>query len=245
MKIKRINFHLFRNNEHFQCQTEFKALVEEFNPDTLKINPLFSDSYLPLYVAEDEAIIKVIKNTFTDKRSNADSLRDQTFSGLVDTVNAGLKHFDLEVKEAARVLKIVLNTFGNVAKLPLNEETSAIYNLIQELTEKHSTNVDKLGIAPWVNKLQADNQAYEALVKGGYEEDAAKTELKVKETRAEVDKVVRQIIERIEALIVVEGEANYSEFVRRLNIQFERYANTLAQRQGAAAAKRESKSIES
>ena len=76
---------------------------------------------------------------------------------------------------------------------------------------------------------------------GGYEEEAAKSELKVKATRAEVDKVVRQIIERIEALIVIEGEANYIEFVRRLNLIFERYANTLAQRQGIAKAEAEKK----
>ena len=238
MKIKRVDFRTFRNNEHFQCQKEFKALVEQFNPDVLKINPLFNSSYLPLYADEDEAITKVGTNTFTEKRSDADSARDQTFRGFVDTVNAGHNHFDPEVREAARVLKIVLNTFGNVAQLPLNEETSAIYNLIQELTEKHADNVDKLGVAPWINKLQADNQAYEALVKGGYEEEATKTELKAKETRSEIDKVVRQVIERIEALILIEGESNYAEFVRLLNIQFDRYANTLAQRQGTAAAKK-------
>ena len=239
MKIKRVDFSKFRNNEHFQCQTEFKTLVEEFNPATLKLNPLFSETYLPLYVAEDEAILKITKNSFTDERGDADRQRDQTFRGLVDTVNAGLNHFDAEVKEAAQKLKIVFNAFGNVAQLPLNEETSAIYNLAQELTEKHADNIAKLGIAPWMNKLQADNQAYEALVTGGYEEEATKTELKAKTTRTEIDKVVRQIIERIEALIVVEGEANYGEFVRRLNLQFDKYANTLAQRQGAAKAKRE------
>ena len=88
----------------------------------------------------------------------------------------------------------------------------------------------------WVSKLKADNQAYEALVTGGYEEEAAKTELKAKETRTEIDKVVHQIIERIEALIVIEGEANYAEFVRRLNLIFDKYANTLALRKGIAKA---------
>jgi len=143
------------------------------------------------------------------------------------------------VKEAARKLKIVFDRFGNVAQLPLNEETSAIYNLVQEVMENHVSDADKLGLKPWMNKLNADNKAYEALVTGGYEEEATKSELKVKATRAEVDKVVHQIIERIEALIVIEGADNYSEFVRRLNLIFERYANTLAQRQGIAKAKRE------
>ena len=238
MKVKRVDFNQFRNNEHFQCQTEFKALVEEFTPAKLKIVPLYTDSYLPLYEAEDEAIVKIIKNTFSDQRSDADRQRDQTFRGAVDTLNAGLNHFDSKVQEAARKLKIVFDRFGNVAQLPLNEETSAIYNLVQEVMTNHNADVVKLGLTLWMNKLNFDNKAYETLVKGGYEEEAAKTELKAKTTRAEVDKVVRQIIERIEALIVVEGEINFADFVRRLNLIFESYANTLAQRQGISKAKK-------
>ena len=236
MKIKRIDFRTLRNNEHFQCQTEFKALVEDFNAATLKIEPYFSDSYIPRYNAEDEALIKIIKSSFTDERSDADRGRDQTFRGIVDTVNGALNHFDPAVQTAARRLKIVLDTYGNVAQLPLNEETSAIYNLVQDLNEKYSVEVGRVSIMPWVDKLKADNQVYEALVMGGYEEEATKTELKAKETRTEVDAVVRQIIERIEALIVIEGETGYTDFVRRLNLIFDKYANTLALRKGIAKA---------
>ena len=142
MKIKRVDFSKLRNNEHFQCQTEFKALVEEFNAATLNIEPLFSGSYIPRYNAEDEALTKIVKNSFTDERSDADRGRDQTFRGIVDTVNGALNHFDPSVQAAARRLKIVLDTYGNVAQLPLNEETSAIYNLVQDLNEKYSVEVE-------------------------------------------------------------------------------------------------------
>ena len=238
MKIKRVDFSKFRNNEHFQCQTEFKALVDEFNADTLKINPIFSMEYCPAYHALDEALIKIIKSSFTDLRSDADRQRDQTFRGLINTVNAGLNHFDPDVKEAARKLKIVFDRFGNVAQLPLNEETSAIYNMVQEVTEKHAADANTLSIVPWLNKLKADNQAYEALVTGGQTDETTKTELKAKETRTEIDKIVRRIFERVEAMIVIEGERGFAEFVRRLNLLLDKYAKTLAQRQGISAAKR-------
>ena len=233
MKIKRVDFAKFRNNEHFQCQTEFKVLIEEFNPDTLKINPLFGESYMPLYRAEDEALVKIVKNSFTDERNDADRQRDLTFRGLVNTVTAGLNHFDPDVQSAARRLKIVLDTFGNVARLPLNEETSAVYNLTQELAEKHANDVQSVGILPWVERLKTDNEMYEKLVTSGYEEEAAKTELKMKTTRIDIDKVVRQIFDRLEALMLIEGDANYADFIRRLNLQLDKYANTLAQRKGA------------
>ena len=237
MKITRVPFTQMRNNEHFQAQTEIKKLIEEFDADRLKINPLFSDVYVPRYHAEDVALIKISKNSITELRSDADRTRDFTFRGTADTVNSCLYHFNPEIQEAARRVKIVFNTFGNVAQLPLSEETSAIYNLVQELFENHSVNIAKIGIVTWLNKLKADNEAYEALAKVSYEEDAAKTELKAKTTRIEVDKALRQIIERIEALIVIEGEADYAEFVRRLNLQLDKYVNTIAQRKGAAKAR--------
>ena len=237
MKIKRLDFARLRNNEHFQAQTELKSLIEEFNPETLKIEPIFSSSYIPSYNAEDKAMIKIKTNTFSEQRGDTDRERDGTFRGSVDTILAGLNHFDAEVKEAARKLKIVFDSFGNVAQLPLNEETSAIYNLVQEVMENHADSANKLGLTPWMNKLKADNEAYEALVTGGYEEEAVKTELKTKETRTEVDKVVRKMIERIEAAIIMDGETAYTEFVRRLNLIFDKYANTLAQRVGIAKAK--------
>ena len=40
------------------------------------------------------------------------------------------------------------------------------------------------------------------------------------------------------------GEAAYAEFVRRLNIMFDRYANTLAQRQGIAKAEKKKAAAE-
>lgn len=237
--IKRIGFNYLRNNEHFQFQTEFKALVEEFNAQTLKIETLFVQTYLPLYNDEDEALVKIVKNSFSEARSEADRQRDSIFRGLDDSVKAALNHFDPEMQAAAKRIRIPLDTFGNVAQLPLNEETSAIYNLVQELRANYAAELTKLALAAWVDKLEADNKAYEELVKSSYEEDAAKTELKAKEVRIAIDATVRKIFERIEALMLIEGEQDYTEFVRRLNMQIEKYDNTLAQRRGAAKAKKE------
>ena len=76
IKINRIHFTSLRNNEHFQFQTEFKGLVEQANPAALKIDPLFSQTYLPLYAAEDEALIKISKNSFSEARGEADVFRE-------------------------------------------------------------------------------------------------------------------------------------------------------------------------
>ncbi len=238
MKIKRIHFVALRNNEHFQCQTEFKALVEEFDASKLKIEELFINSYLPLYKEEDEAIIKITKSSFTEARLEIDNRRNSTFRGMVDMNKSSLNHFKTEVVDAAKRLKILFDTYGNISRLPLQEETSAIYNLLQELSGTYAGDAETVGLKEWVSKLEEDNKAYEALVKEGYEESAAQTDLNAKEVRTEIDGVFRRIIGRLEALMLIEGEETYSAFVRRLNVQLEHYANILAQRQGRNAGKK-------
>ena len=243
MKIKRPDFNQLRNLEHFQLLTEFKTLVEGFDDVRQKISALFDDYYIPLYNAEDEALVKITKNSTTGIRRDADRLRSRTFRGLVDMVNAGLNHFAPEMRSAARRVKIVFDTYGNVAKLSLNEKTSAIYNLVHELLDNYAEDAEMLGIVAWINQLDADNADYKMLVAAGNEEDAAKTGLKAKTTRAEADRVMRRMIERVEALMVIEGNDDYSEFVRRLNLHFDMYANILAQREGVAKARREKQKI--
>jgi hypothetical protein len=233
--IKKVDLNQLRNNEHFQFHTEVKGLIADTNPAAIKIDKQFPD-YVALYQDEDTALKRIVKNTFSDLRADADLARDRTFSGLAAASSAALSHFDSRVVEAARRLKIVLDTYGNVARLPLNEETAAITNLLQELKGKFAQDIKALGLAGWVGQLEADNTAYANLVKSGHDEDAERTEIVVKEARNAIDRNYRQWVERVEALVVVEGEAAFAEFVRKLNLIVDKYNLTLAQRKGISEA---------
>ena len=237
MKIKKVDNTRFRNNEHFQFQTEFKDLVEEQTPAALKIESQYSN-YLPCYADEDTVLQKIVKSATTENIDAADKTRDSTFRGMVDTNRGALNHFDSEVRAAAKRLQVVFDTFGNLAAKPVNEETSAIYNLLQELSANYMADAQKVGIVGWGTELDANNKALEALVKSRNDENAAKTELKMKETRVETDKWYTTIVERINALIIVEGADAYEVFVRKLNGYIDKYNDIVAQRYGKAAAKK-------
>lgn len=229
MKIKSVDNTRFRNNEHFQFHTEVKDLVTAEGAAKLKIDTQFA-TYLACYNNEDEAFQKIAKSATTEAIESADKRRDQTFRGVADAVKSALRHFDPAVCDAAKRLKIVLDTYGNVAAMPLNEETSAIYNLVQELTGASAAHVQKLGIAPWITELESNNKAFDALVKSRNDETASKTELRMKSCRKELDTVYATIVHRLDALITIEGEGNYEPFVRKLNAYVDRYNLTIAQR---------------
>jgi hypothetical protein len=240
MKIKKIRLSHLRNDEHFQFGTEFKDLVNTTTPEALNIRAQF-DNYLPLYAQEDEVLKKIMKSVFTEYIQAADHKRDRTFRGMADAAASALKHFNPDTQAAAKRLKIVLDTYGNVVRKPINEETSAIYNLLQELNGNYATDVTTIGIADWVAELEENNNALEALMKNRYDESAAKTDLVLKQVRRQADAAYHAIAERIDALFLVEeGTGVYEHFIRSWNTIVEKYHNALARHTGR---KQEEKTI--
>jgi hypothetical protein len=229
MKIVKIDTTRLRNDAHFQFHTEFRDIVAKNGTEALKIKPQY-DAYLPLYDRVDEALKKIVKSEFTAKIHEADKARDEIYVGMTEMNAAALKHFSPEIREAAGRLKIVFDTYGNVASKPLNEETSAIYNILQELQGKYAADVATVGIGQWVGEVESRNNAFGELVKNRFDETAARTDIVLKEARAKLDEAYRTITEMVNALAVVEGVAAYEQFIRTLNAVVAKYMASLHRR---------------
>jgi hypothetical protein len=111
-----------------------------------------------------------------------------------------------------------------MAKKPLNEETSAIYNILQELQGKYAADVAIVGIGQWVSEVENRNKAFEELVKERFDETATRTDIVLREARGKLDEAYRIIAERVNALAVVEGVENYEQFIKTLNAVIAKYA---------------------
>ncbi|MDR1346151.1 MAG: DUF6261 family protein [Bacteroidales bacterium] len=240
MKILRVSFFRFRNEEWFQLYTEFRDLVLKFDPATLNISALWA-TFLTRYADADTAMEVIRKSADTARMAEADHVRDQTFRGFVDAVKSARNHFDPQKRAAAEQLTILFDHFGNLARKAPNEETAGIYNLLQELNGENAAStastaalpVDILGLRDWAVRLTADNEAYEALVKNRNTEIASRSKLRMKEVRQEVQEIYAQIVDRIEATIILNGETPiFTNFVNELNAFLKRYATVLAQRKG-------------
>jgi len=59
----------------------------------------------------------------------------------------------------------------------------------------------------------------------------------LRKARTALDAAYRTIIERINALVIVEGEEQWIDFIRSLNTVIDKYAVAIKQRAGKAAAK--------
>lgn len=237
MKMLSITLSKLRNPEHFQFLTEYKKIVERFGADILRFVKLFV-AFMKLYETEDECMVILQKSEFTEKRSEADQVRDETFRGLRDAVNSALKHFDAVKRDAAKRLKILLDKYGNLAAKPLDEETSGIYNLVQDLQGKYVADVTALAIGDWVTELKANNEAYIELTGKRDTETAEKPEEKMKTLRPQIDDYYRRMIKAVEVFEDVsedeEEQAMYKKFANELNAVIKRY-NTRINRRGGGS----------
>jgi hypothetical protein len=231
MKISTMNLRHLRNDEHFQYHSEFRDLITKHSAQALKIQPQFEE-YLALYSKLDDGIKKVKKSALTAEIHNADKARDDMWGVIVKINDAVRKHADPDVQAAGYRLQILFDTYGNVAAKPLNEQTSALYNILRDLKEKYAQDVEAVHLKPWIDELEARNIAFEKLVQDRYDEAAAKTDVVVKKARAALDESYRDILARISAYALLEGEADYAPFLHALNIITEKFAAIMARHHG-------------
>jgi len=232
MKIKEIDRSRLRNDEHFQFHTEFRDLVVKEGAQKLNVQAQF-DAYLPLYNKEDEGIKKVARSALTAKIHEADKARDETYTGMVElnAVTLGY-HYSEAVRDAAKTLKVLFNTYGDLTHKPLNEQTSAIHNILQELKGHYLQATQAVRIDDWVNELEARNNAFDALVKERFDESASKSDVVVKTARANVDNAYNVIVERVSAFALIQGVEQYELFIKTLNSVIAKYSAIVNARLG-------------
>lgn len=237
MKCNRFKIELLRNQEWFQFYTDFKTAVSQFDSAILGIDALFAN-FLVLYNSADEVLEMIRKSATTEQIADADTNRDGTFRGLIDAIKSALNHFDPAKREAAKRLQIVVNTYGNLARKSYDEETASIYNFLQELNGDYAANITLLALNDWVVQLEADNKTFDTLMQNRYTEGSGKTNLRMQTIRLDTDRCYRDMLDRLDALMLINGDEVYAPFVNELNARSLRYENILAQRKGRAAAKK-------
>jgi hypothetical protein len=231
MEFLDFSFSKLRNEEHFQFQTGFKELVIKSTPAVLGIETQFS-AYLPFYDNESEALDFIRKSDITDALIDYDAVRDNTYRGFSDYVKSACNHYKPLMKQAALRVQVVIDEYGNIAAKSYDEETAAIVTMISKLNQNYSAEVAVLGIEGWLNELQINNESFDQLMRNRYSQENIKTQFRMRSVRLVVDAAYRKITQRINALIIVNGEADYKEFVGEMNQRIERNNINLSVRLG-------------
>ena len=222
VKIDDIKLNRLRNEIHFQFCTDFKNLVVKFNPMLLRIDSQFN--LFSLYYEQASQCLKLILQHETAERLNsADQRREVAFRRLCDSLGTSLDHFQPSVVESANKLKLLLKWYNDLPKKSFDEETAAIGNLLDELRGKFALEVSTTGIAAWVDELDFHHRRFIYLMEECRKSSTGKTGLRIKNLRGEMDRLYLTMTERINALMLVENNSFYEQFICDLNSHIGRY----------------------
>ncbi|MDR1199794.1 MAG: DUF6261 family protein [Prevotellaceae bacterium] len=230
--IIRINLQRLKNETHVQFNENINAVFVKYNPQTLNIKALY-DLYKAAFDNEIEALDFIRKSELTTKIANQDHRRDTIYRGFVETIKGEIHHFDQEHVEAAELLYEVCKHYGNIARKTLDDETAAIDDLLRELDSNGNKSlVELLGLADWLDQLEVENNRFKQLMLDRYAETSQRPAIRMCDARTLVDRCLRLIFDRIDALALVNGITAFESFIKELNAVIERYKNLIARGKG-------------
>ena len=236
MKIQSTGLTRLLNNQHLTFHREFEALITEKNATTLDVATAFT-AYQAAIEAEDAAMMKVVKSAITDEKEAADMKRDELLTGSFELIRVTTKHFDATKCAAAKRLAALLSTYQGSDKAEYNDETSRIRNYIQELrSEKYTADATAIGLTEWIEPLEDANEACATLADQYNTEQRDKNASgKVRTLRLATDKAYRALVERINALTLLNGDEKYADLITRWNTRIDAYRNAISRRLGSGA----------
>lgn len=232
MEIITVKMTNFRNSEHYQFIADIIALIRSLDPAKLQIGAILN-VLIACHTEEGKALKKVIKSPITDRINEVDNNRDETFRGLVEANLSATKHFKVDIREAAGRLQIVFDTYGNITRIAIAEQTASVSSLVNELQLNHAADIKTVGLEEWIAELKRRNESLIALMNERYAESAAQSEtVSMRKLRKETDEAYRKLVKRMNALMEIEGGETFENVIRLVNAIITRARNIIAARQG-------------
>jgi hypothetical protein len=219
MKILKIYFSYLRNEAHYQFLLLVKILFETY-PNVAGIVSTLLTPFYELLTLEGKLVDAIRSSEYTKQLAEINERLDRALVGFHAAVNAALHHPNPEAVKAAERLKVRLNAFrGEIERKAYEEESAAVKILVADLQGSYAPQVSLLGLEVWVNEIAAEQSLFEQIYLQRSAAHAAQPHDKLKDVRKQIETVYHQIIERIDAYTVMNGDGVTDTFVSLLNDQ--------------------------
>lgn len=221
-EISTISLERMNNGAHFLYVSNILARAEADTTIKAKAGTLVAD--LKAAIEQEDADLKISqKSLITDNIAKEDNQRDALFAGYKKGVQSFL-HFPVnDIAEAAKVLTQHLKDYNINPQMQLDRETGLLINFIADLEGKYKAEVEKLALTPFVTNLKASNERVRTLTASRTDE---RTNIRVgalKASRKASDEAYRKLVKMVNALALVEGEADYAAFIDYVNTEIIHY----------------------
>lgn len=254
-KIQRFSTTRQRTEEAFGfyklVQIEVKTCLsgsDSDSPDEIsvlaegKTSPLLTTALQTFDDAVDkfDAALKDSAGSPTSKAASAaDTERDQAWRGCNAYVKAMTQHPLADTRTIAEEAKAMFDKYGDPTDKPQTEESGILHNLLQDLRALSNEKRTALSLDVWINNLDEKENAFLAAVKERTAEEAARIVGIVKQSRQATEAAYGSMVETVNALVLLEGEADYATFIDHMNVLIDRQKTVLKTRSTLNAKKAE------
>ena len=132
-----------RNDLHFEFHSDFKDTISMHATTKAKIPAAMVAEHVSLWEQLDEVLKKIRKSQYTADIKKADEARDRAYAGLTYMVKGWTCYRRETDVRRAESIKLILDTYGNLSRKSLAEQTSATYNLVQDLRDKCAEEMER------------------------------------------------------------------------------------------------------
>ena len=224
VEIAQIQLSHLNNGAHFQFM---KNVSDRLATDTkIKENAVGQAAIKALteaLTAEDKYLVLSQKSLLTDEISKADRERDMLFAGYRTAVKGFLNMPVADLAKHAHLLWQHLVDYAIDPKMQLERETGLITNLCTDLAGEYATQVQALGLKPYVDALKTANERVETLLVQRTADNSTKVIGALAAARRTSDDAIRNLIKVVNALAILGKPADYAAFIDFMNTLIKRY----------------------
>jgi hypothetical protein len=190
-------------------------------------------------VTQESQVFKWIRRSeFTEKKAETDHERDKTLSGIVGILHSYEKHFDPSLRDNAKHVLNVINSYRKLPHSDYDAETASLDSILSKLSDSdYIPAVQNLQLTPWLSELSRLNTLFKSYAADVEQELSEKPDVTPREARRETDEAFRKITHRITALIDLNGPNSYAKLVTEFNVHVNHYNTLIHEHYGRLHAK--------
>ena len=173
--------------------------------------------------AEDDALALSKANLLSKDIKAIDAERDKHYKALHKAITFFLNHPDAELVKAAARLEQLLKDYNINPAMQLDRETGLLLNLISDLETKSAADVTALALTPVVQAMKQANDKLREVTRARANDRAVQIVGQLKQAQHASAEAYRALVQKVNALAVVEGEADYADFISKMNEQVKHY----------------------
>ena len=230
-KILFFDLHSTHNDEHALFHNNVHKLImldAAIKLGVIKLIPAYEAGI----AAEEAAMAVDAGSVFTKSITQADKYRDQLDRSFDLLVESKTIDSDPLVREAADRIERILKQNKQIRKLSYSDKTKAYNTRNKKLNTEYAADLTTIGGTNSLAKQDAANEDFLTRFGDRASEKAATISGNVKAARAVVDDAYEAIVEQINALALINGDADYADFIDKVNYYVKYYKDLLAARRG-------------